>query len=204
MEPEQLSICGCFAALALAAGARTSEHLRRRWILPSLTVDFAVAHGGFCWSCCWSPTSRTPADVLLPSPSLLEPDQPNPAATVDFAGAAAALEPDQPNPAATVDFAVAAAAALEPDQLNACGNGGFCRRCCWSPRTRPAERLRQRWILPSSGGWLSAAAADRRQPQKKRRWGNLCLLPHTHPLACGGLPPPRKLLRWMAFSRCRR
>ena len=30
----------------------------------------------------------------------------------------------------------------------------------------------------------------------------MCLLPHTHPLACGGLPPPWKLLRWMAFSRC--
>ena len=29
------------------------------------------------------------------------------------------------------DFAVAAAGALEPDQLNACGNGGFCRRRRW-------------------------------------------------------------------------
>ena len=89
---------------------------------------------------------------------------------------------------------------LEPDQLNACGGGGFCRRCCWSPRTRPAERLRQRWILPSSVGWLPAAAADRRQPQKKRRWGNLCLLPHAHPLACGGSAPPRKFLRWDGFQ----
>ena len=40
------------------------------------------------------------------------------------------------------------------------------------------------------GGWLPAAAADRRQPQKKRRWGNLCLLAHTHPLACGGVLHP--------------
>ena len=24
--------------------------------------------------------------------------------------------------------------------------------------------------------------------KKKGRWGNLCLLPHAHPLACGGLP----------------
>ena len=75
--------------------------------------------------------------------------------------AAAALEPDQPNPAA-----VLLPSLLEPDQLNACGGGGFCRRCCWSPNSRtpaavllpslagarPAERLRRRWILPSLAG----------------------------------------------------
>ena len=72
---------------------------------------------------------------------------------------------------------------LLPEQLNHLRHGGFC--CRW-------------------GGWLPAAAAVRRQPQKKRRWGNLCLLSHTYPLACGGLAPPRKLLRCMAPSRCRR
>ena len=59
-------------------------------------------------------------------------------------------------------------AVLEPGQLNTCGNGGFCRR---------------RWDgfqpLPPIG--------DSRK--KKRRWGNLCLLPHAHPLACGGSAP---------------
>ena len=48
---------------------------------------------------------------------------------------------------------------MEPDQLNTCGGGGFCRR--------------RRWILPSSVGWLPAAAADRRQPQKKGG-GEIC------------------------------
>ena len=79
-------------------------------------------------------------------------------------------QPGQPTRAGTVDFA-AAAAAINPD-------------------SRPVP---ERWILPPSVGWLPAAAADRRQPQKKRRWGNLCLLSHTHPLACGGDTPPLAL-----------
>ena len=68
--------------------------------------------------------------------------------------------------------------------------GGFC--------------CTRRWILPSSVGWLPAAAADRRQPQKKGG-GEICACFRTlTPLLAVDLPPPRKFLRWMASSRCRR
>ena len=47
---------------------------------------------------------------------------------------------------------------------------------------------------------FAAAGGDGFQPlsptgdsrKKKGRWGNLCLLPHTHPLFCGGDAPPWK------------
>ena len=176
MEPDQPNACGRFAALALADGARPAERLRPL-LLPE--QPNACGNGGFCCRRRW-----------ICRRCCCCPNSRTPAATVDFAvgdggfcrRCCCCCCPNSRTPAATVDFAVAAAAVA----------------------ARTAERLRQRWILPSSGGWHPAAAADRRQPQKKRRWGNLCLLPHTHPLACGGLPPPRKLLRWMASSRCRR
>ena len=63
LEPEQLNICGRFAALALADGARTAES-------PAAAVDFAVAAAG-------ARTAEPPAAVLLPSPSLMEPEQLN-------------------------------------------------------------------------------------------------------------------------------
>ena len=58
MEPDQPNACGRFAALALADGARPAERLRRRWILPSLTVDFVVAYGGFVAAAAARPAER--------------------------------------------------------------------------------------------------------------------------------------------------
>ena len=165
-----------------AAAARTAEHLRRRWILPSLllpeqlntcvTVDFAAAGvdgsqplpptgdsrkkkgGGEICAC-----FRTPIPLLAGVWLHLG----------NFCGGwlpAAAAEGDSRKKKAVGKF-VPASARPSPCFRWICSHlGNFC------------------------GGWLPAAAADRRQPQKKRRWGNLCLLSHTHPLACGGVLHP--------------
>ena len=86
--------------------------------------------------------------------------------TVDFAAAAAAARPAE---------RLRPFAALEPDQPNACG-----RLLPSNPTSRtPAAR----WILPSSVGWLPAAAADRRQPQKKKAVGKF-VPAATHPPPC--------------------
>ena len=91
-------------------------------------------------------------------------------------------------------------AALDPDQPNACGGGGFCRRCC-CPRSRSAERLRQRWILLPLGGMASSRCRRQATAAKKRAVGK-CVpaFARPTPLLAGDLPPPRNLLLFDGFQ----
>ena len=114
-----------------------------------------------------------------------------------------------------MDFAVAAAGALEPDQLNACGNGGFCRRRWdgFQPLPPIGDSRKKKGggeicacfrtlipllagVCPTSEnfavGWLSAAAADRRQPQKKRAVGKFVPASARSSPCLRGSAPPRK------------
>ena len=81
LEPDQLNTCGRFAALALAAGARTAEP-PAAVLLPSPSLmdpDQLNICGRFAaLALADGPrTAEPPAAVLLPSPSLLEPEQLN-------------------------------------------------------------------------------------------------------------------------------
>ena len=155
-------------------------------LLPSTRTADPCRNGGSCRRCCCH-----------------QPGQPTRAGTVDFAAALRRrwiLPPLQLNACGNGGFCrrrwIFCRRRLLPEQLNTCGGGGFCRRCCWSPRTRPAERLRRRWILPplllepsnptsrtpaATVDFAVAAVAARTAERLRQRWicRRCCWSPRT-------------------------
>ena len=155
LEPDQPNACGgggfC-RRCCWSPRARPAERLRQR---------------GFCRRCCWSPRARPaerlrrrwilpPAAAARPAEHLfagaaagaLEPDHKcstwnketgygaRPAERLRRRWILPALLLEPSSPTTNVPRGTKKQV-MEPDQLNTCGGGGFCRRCCWSPRTRP-------------------------------------------------------------------
>ena len=130
LEPEQLNACGRGGGLVSCKAEKKSHSCGRG--------------GGFV--SCKAEKSLIPAAVLLPSPSLLEPDQLNACGGGGFCRRW--LEPDQLNACGRL---LPSPSLMEPDQLNACGGGGFCRRwlepdqlnACNIPILRKALKLKR-------------------------------------------------------------